>query len=233
MVNHKQQRLQNGSGPAEMQDEGHSDNPEDSSDSDFERICKNPLEKAFLDKKHIEKLLASEPNQYYHISCMEQIFVDLSLLVRNGLLKMEGGITSVNRFCWSVERFHSAVEDWFEYAGRTFDVECYENYNKAHEKWSRKSSVIEIEHQLKNHEGDTENCEQCENIPDEPRKCDYFPREPRACALSEVLASIAGVPHVDGLSWKGPKRKKSYQRQDQESAIAVQPGCPEKRVKAA
>lgn len=164
---------------------------------------------------------------------MEQIFLDLSPLVRNGQLKMEGGITSVNRFCWSVERFHSAIEDWFEYAGRTFDVKCYENYNKAHEKWSRKSSVIMIDHQLKNHEGDTENCEQCENIPDEPCKCDYFPREPRAYALSEVLASVAGVPHVDGLLRKSPKRKKNHQRQDQESPIAVQPGCPEKRVKAA
>ncbi|KAE8553417.1 hypothetical protein EYB25_004799 [Talaromyces marneffei] len=259
MVINKQQRLQSGSWPAEMQDEGYSDDPEDSSDSDFERICDNPLEKAFFDKKHIEKLLASgtfviilqtvrsknshcrawncppriitcmpnirsdfrfnlkdlsgqhyQPNQYYHITCMEHIFLDLSPLVRNGQLKMEGGITSVNRFCWSVERFHSAIEDWFEYAGRTFDVKCYEDYNKAHEKWSRKSSVIMIDHQLKSHEGDTEDCEQCENIPDEPRKCDYFPREPQAYALSEVLASIAGVPHVDGLLRKSPKRKKSH-----------------------
>jgi hypothetical protein len=164
---------------------------------------------------------------------VEQIFLDLSPLVRNGQLKMEGGITSVNRFCWSVERFHSAIEDWFEYAGRTFDVECYENYNKAHEKWSRKSSVIEIEHQLKNHESDTENCEQCKNIPDEPRKCDYFPREPQAYMLSEVLASIAGVPHVDGLLRKSPKRKKAHQRRDQKIPIATQRGCLEKRVKAA
>jgi hypothetical protein len=42
-----------------MQDEGYPDDPNDSSDSDFERICENPLEKAFFDKKHIEKLLAS------------------------------------------------------------------------------------------------------------------------------------------------------------------------------
>jgi hypothetical protein len=62
------------------------------------------------------------------------IFCDLAPLVRNGQLKMEGGITSVKWFYWSVERFYSAIKDWFKYAGHTFDVKYYKNYNKTYEK---------------------------------------------------------------------------------------------------
>jgi hypothetical protein len=74
----------------------------------------------------------------------------------------------------------------------------------------------------KNYESDTENCEQCENIPDEPRKYDYFSREPQAYMLNEVLTSIAGVPHIDGLLRKSPKRKKAHQRRDEKISIATQ-----------
>lgn len=70
-------------------------------------------------------------------------------------------------------------------------------------------------------------------MPDEPLKCDYFPREPRAYALIEVLASIARVPHIDGLLRKSPMQKKNHQRRDQKTPITVQPGRSEKRVKAA
>jgi hypothetical protein len=130
---------------------------------------------------------------------MEQIFIDLTPLVRNGQLKMEGGITAISPACWSEERFHQAIEDWFENGGRTYDVTCYEDYNKAYEEWNRESSIIDFGHQLKNHEGDSKDCKQCENTADEPQKSDYFPKEPRVCFLSEVLASVAGVPHIDGL----------------------------------
>jgi hypothetical protein len=47
--------------------------------------------------------------------------------------------------------------------------------------------------------GDSEDCEQCENRPVEPRKKDYFPDEPQVCLLSDVLASVARVARVDGL----------------------------------
>lgn len=57
MATKTQQRIQSSSG-AESQG-GYSDELEDSSDSDLERICENPIEKAFFDRKHIEKLLAS------------------------------------------------------------------------------------------------------------------------------------------------------------------------------
>lgn len=130
---------------------------------------------------------------------MEQIFDDLAPLVCKSKLKMEGGITQLSHLCYEEQRFHQAIEDWFHYAGRTFDVQFYEKYNKALEEWTETCSVIEIGHQLKNHMGDSEDCEQCENIPVEPRKKEYFPDEPQVCLLSDVLASVAGVAHVDGL----------------------------------
>ena len=134
---------------------------------------------------------------------------------------MEGGITSVNSFCWSEERFHNAIEDWFKYADHTFDVKYYQNYDKAHRKWDRKSSIIIIEHQLKNHQGDTKDCEQCKNIPDEPQKCDYFLVEPWAYSLSEVLASVTGVSHIDGLIVKESKCKEKHQQRDQDRPTVV------------
>ncbi|GAM37726.1 hypothetical protein TCE0_029r07876 [Talaromyces pinophilus] len=100
MVINKQQRLQSGSGPAEVHDGDYSDEPKNSSNSDFERICKNPLEKAFLDKKHIEKLLASGIFVIILETADIIIFVDLSPLVRNDQLKM----VEVGRCYWTVER---------------------------------------------------------------------------------------------------------------------------------
>lgn len=57
----------------------------------------------------------------------------------------------------------------------------------------------EIGHQPKNHLGDLKDCEQCENMPDEPQKNEYFPDELWVCLLSDVLTSVAGVAHVDRL----------------------------------
>ncbi|KAF3389876.1 hypothetical protein DPV78_011632, partial [Talaromyces pinophilus] len=50
-------------------------------------------------------------------------------------------------------------------------------YNKVLKEWIETSSIIEISHQVKNHVGDLKDCEQCENIPVEPRKNEYFPDE--------------------------------------------------------
>jgi hypothetical protein len=63
--------------------------------------------------------------------------------------------------------------------------------------------------------------------------CDYFPEDPRAFSLSDVLASVAGVSHIDGLIQKSPKRKRNHQQRNQDMPIAVQSGRPEKRAKTA
>ena len=97
-------------------------------------------------------------------------------------------------------RFHQAVEDWFNYRGRTFDVKCYESYSKEHKTWGNAFSTRVTEHQL-SHPKSGGKCEHCRSwpVPEEPKRCDFFPEEPSTCLLSEVLASVAGVPHIDGL----------------------------------
>ncbi|KAL1964409.1 hypothetical protein VTN77DRAFT_6967 [Rasamsonia byssochlamydoides] len=83
---------------------------------------------------------------------------------------------------WKTECFHQAIEDWFHYSSRTFDVQNYERYNK-----------------LQDHGGSSKECKQFGDMPEEPQKSDYFPKEPRACSLSEVLPWVAGVLHINGL----------------------------------
>ncbi|KAL5335627.1 hypothetical protein BJX70DRAFT_374646 [Aspergillus crustosus] len=41
-----------------------------------------------------------EPNKYYHVSCMEQIFPDLAALIERGVLQMEGGVTQLTSASW-------------------------------------------------------------------------------------------------------------------------------------
>lgn len=228
---------------------------------EFIKICNNPIERAFSDKKIIEERLASgtfvlvssksshcrawnclprvlsgrpniesdfrfnlkdlsrqsyskfspaetlnltftqqiEPDQYYHVTCMEQIFIDLTPLVCKGQLNMEERINRLNSRCYSEDRFQ-AIKDWFYYAGRTYDVQSYENHNKACYEWDVISSSIAIDYQVKNHVGKCSDCEQCESTPLEPCKGDYFPNTPQPCLLSDVLASVAGIAHIDGLN---------------------------------
>ncbi|KAJ5267491.1 hypothetical protein N7478_010478 [Penicillium angulare] len=148
-----------------------------------------------------------EPNKYYHVSCMEQIFPDLSSLVEREVLHMEGGVTQLTSACWQISQFHNAIEDWFRFKGRTFEVDIYDRFRRAHAKWDRKDSTVEINHQLGDHEGSRQDCEKCEEVPDEPLRKDYFPEEPRSSLLSEVLASVVGVGHLDGLDGDSNARR--------------------------
>jgi hypothetical protein len=40
------------------------------------------------------------------------------------------------------------IADWFKYAGRTFDLRCYENFKKDHRECDEDWSVRWINHQL-------------------------------------------------------------------------------------
>jgi hypothetical protein len=97
-------------------------------------------------------------------------------------------------------RFHQAIEDWFNNRGRAFDVNCYETYNREHKTWEIEFSTKEIEHQLSHpkSEGEYEHCKSWP-VPEEPKRCDFFPEEPSTCLLSDVLARVAEVSHIDGL----------------------------------
>jgi hypothetical protein len=139
---------------------------------------------------------------------MEQIFPDLSALVERGVLQMEGGVSQLTSASWQISRFHNAIEDWFRYKGRTFEVNLYDRFQRAHAKWERKASTVEINHRLEAHEGSSsQDCEKCGEIPDEPLRKDYFPEGPRSSLLSEVLASVVGVGHLDGVDGDSNARR--------------------------
>jgi hypothetical protein len=137
----------------------------------------------------------ADPNQYYHVSCVERILVDLTALIHTGDLKVDGP-------------FHQAIEDWFRYGGRTFDASCYETYNGEYRTWEKTWSKKEIERQL-SHSKSEGRCELCrswhvpeepqrgECLPTEPKRSECFPDEPSACLLSKALADVAGLPDID------------------------------------
>ncbi|KAE8397203.1 hypothetical protein BDV37DRAFT_65329 [Aspergillus pseudonomiae] len=52
-----------------------------------------------------------EPNKYYHVSCIEQIFPDLAALIEHRYLRMDGGVTQMTSASWQISRFHNAIED--------------------------------------------------------------------------------------------------------------------------
>ena len=119
--------------------------------------------------------------------------------MERGVLQMEGGVTQLSSVSWQISRFHYAIEDWFRYKGRTFEVNKYDRFHRAHTKWERKASTVEINHQFEAHEGSSQDREKCGEVPDEPLRKDYFPEEPRSRLLSEVLASVIGGGHLDGV----------------------------------
>ncbi|OAX81894.1 hypothetical protein ACJ72_03762 [Emergomyces africanus] len=199
----------------------HDDPSVSSTDSEFEKILRNPMKQDLEDKRHIEQklvsanwviLLQSTSNHRSHCrawNCRPRKLSgkpniqssyrfnlkatsgryaggNLTPLVRSGQLKMD-------------ECFHQAIEDWFHYIGRTFDAQSYEHYNKVYKEWEDAWSVLDIEHQLQDHGDKSDECRQCGTIREEPRKSDYFPEQPSACSLGKVLASEAGVIHIDKL----------------------------------
>lgn len=109
------------------------------------------------------------------------------------------GVTQLTLASWQTTCFHNTIEDWFRYNGCAFNVKMYDCFKRKYAKWDWKSSTAVINHQLEAHGGSSQNCEQCGEIPDELLRKDYFSEESRSCLLSEVLASIIGVQHLDGV----------------------------------
>ena len=111
---------------------------------------------------------------------------------------MEERINRLKSRCYSEGRFQ-AIKDWCLYTGRTYDVRSYENYKACYE-CDGISNSIAIDHKMENHVGECGDCEHCERIPLEPRKSDYFPNNLKTCSLSDALALVAGIAHIDGLN---------------------------------
>ncbi|GBF62892.1 hypothetical protein TMEN_5483 [Trichophyton mentagrophytes] len=137
--------------------------------------------------------------EYYHITCVERFLPDLASLIKDGSLKMDGWISAPPESTVTIESSTEAIQDWFRYEGRTFDIGCYERFKKTHDKWESDWSLCCINHQLNHTESASSECYYCQGLPspEEPRKADYFPKEPSAVLLSTLLASVSGGSHID------------------------------------
>ncbi|OKO89278.1 hypothetical protein PENSUB_13813 [Penicillium subrubescens] len=215
-------------------EESYLDNPSDEDCSEWERITQDPAKRVAFERECIEDeltnqrrviLLQDNPSSRSHCRFWDCVprklngepnirsafrfnVKDLSgRYYERGVLQMEGGVAQLTSASWQISRFHNAIEDWFRYKGRTFEVKIYDRFKKAHAKWERKASTVEINHQLEAHEGSSQNCEKCGKVPDEPQRKDYFPEEPHSSLLSEVLASVIGVGNLDGVGGDSNARR--------------------------
>ncbi|RHZ48746.1 uncharacterized protein CDV56_101040 [Aspergillus thermomutatus] len=136
--------------------------------------------------------------EYYHISCFERIVPDLPDLLGGGF-KMDGWIAAPPGSKVSIESSTKAIQDWFRYEGRAFDIDCYERLKKDHGEWLDSWSNLHIEHQLAHSGKPSEGCCLCEEVaePGEPKAMDYFPESPSAISLSRLLAIVSAQPHID------------------------------------
>lgn len=141
----------------------------------------------------------TEPKgKYYHVTCIECLLPNLADLVRDGHLQMDGYISAPVDSKVSFKLSVEMIADWFKYGGRTFDLECYENYNKNYCEWEADWCGRWIAHQLAHGEQLDNACDFCQfsPIPEEPKKLDYFPEEPSVILLSQLLVSVIGQPPI-------------------------------------
>ncbi|KAL4891332.1 hypothetical protein BDV59DRAFT_182245 [Aspergillus ambiguus] len=122
---------------------------------------------------------------------------------------MDGWIAAPLGSKVTIESSTKAIEDWFLYEGRTFDIGCYERFKKDHDEWRSDWSTLQIEHQLAHGDKPSGKCCLCEGVPGpkEPEKMDYFPENPSAISLSRLLAIVSGQPHIDKW-WRWRKSRK-------------------------
>ncbi|GIC90549.1 uncharacterized protein Aud_006984 [Aspergillus udagawae] len=136
--------------------------------------------------------------EYYHITCMERLIRNLGDLAANGYLKIDGRVSLREEGKVSEKCAWEVIQDWFKYGGRTFDIECYERFEKGKEKWSEDSYDHCVRHSLTHKAAEpVKDCWYCEGAPPEPAKRDYCPGEPNAIRLSQLLLAITGLPHID------------------------------------
>ena len=141
-----------------------------------------------------------EPNRFFHISCIENLF-DLSELLDQGQLKMNGGTNKICGIVCGFQRFPSPVEESFQNKGSVFTIEEHNAYEQACETRETERSSLHITHCNTNGKGDKydEQCSCAREIP-EINKSDFFPEERTSRLLSQVLASLTEVLQIDGLS---------------------------------
>jgi hypothetical protein len=159
-------------------------------------------------------LLVKGRVDYYHITCFESIIGDLSQLVKDNHFRIDGWVCGPLYGKYSGESTTEAIKDWFKYDGRTFDILCYENFDKDCKKWYQDSHLISINHEAGHKHRYVEDCPLCKDlsVPDEPRREDYFPQERSRISLSRLLAIVSDKPHIDKW-WQWPEYREPQENQ--------------------
>jgi hypothetical protein len=138
----------------------------------------------------------AEPNLFYHVSCVEQI-LDLRTLLESKQLQHDGGfkfVRTISGIAPSYESVHIAIDDWFENAGTSFDLQEYNEHEKAYNEWGILALIRMTDHLRHVEDGDN-NCS-CDPEPERPI---YSTKERIPRLLSEVLASITKVEQIDNI----------------------------------
>lgn len=139
----------------------------------------------------------TEPDRFYHVSCVEHIF-DLRVLLESKQLEHEGGYSITSSMYGGVnigyKAFHMAIEDWFDSNGASSDLEEYEAHKEAHDRWKMLYDTYLRDHIFHTAVGEA-GCS-CGPAPEKPAYSTKQ-REPRL--LSDVLAAVAKVKQIDGL----------------------------------
>ncbi|KAF8858362.1 hypothetical protein BDZ45DRAFT_397190 [Acephala macrosclerotiorum] len=163
-------------------------------------------------------------NRYYHVSCMEQLF-DLSTLIEPTHLPMKGG-AYLTRSDHALVRLHPAIEN----GGRSDVVDGLAR-EMVHGNWEDQPDTRFRNYEFHEVHGKLE----CE--PEESNRKDsihnWQNRAPRL--LSEVLASICKVPHINGIPqelWQclaGCKEDKGGDATRLKQLVAKEPRNPSSR----
>jgi hypothetical protein len=137
------------------------------------------------------------PNYFYHVSCVEQI-LDLRALLAAKQLQHEWGMKlhkNLFRVAPCYYPVHMAVDDWFENAGLSFDLDVYKDHEEAYRMWEMLTQFWTSDH-VRHIQDGTERC----SCGPEPERPTYSTKERAPRLLSEVLASIEeGVEQIDNL----------------------------------
>ncbi|KAE9365414.1 hypothetical protein N431DRAFT_496510 [Stipitochalara longipes BDJ] len=160
------------------------------------------------------------PNYFYHVSCVEQI-LDLSALLAPKQLqhdwgmKLRSGLFGVITCYYPV---HMAIDDWFENAGLSFDLDVYTDHKEAYRRWEMLTQFRAMDHVRHIQDGNNE----CSCDP-EPERPIYSTKERTPRLLSEVLASIEEVEQIDDIpkEWLEILAEPEYETENEESSADV------------
>jgi hypothetical protein len=138
----------------------------------------------------------SEPNRYYHVSCLEHMLSPLALLEQDQIKMDEASLTfdTLGTVISSIPIFHPMIQDWFANSGCAFAVEEYDRWHRVNEVWRQEFYYRKMKHlACRNRE-----CT-CQPIPQQPEKTDYFSATRTPYLLTDVLAAVAKIHQIDRL----------------------------------